>query len=80
MIKKLLTVSLIIALFASCNNSDRNTEDIDNDSTVVDVISEEIPEILLADFDTKAGSFVDKKVTVSGIVDHVCKHGGKKYY
>jgi len=34
--------------------------------------------IALGDFDDIAGDFVDQEVKVKGIVDHVCKHGGKK--
>ncbi len=71
----------IAGLFASCGgNSDNNQND---DSTVVEEISEvktDIVEIALADFDVKAPELVGKTIQVSGIADHICKHGGKKVF
>ena len=80
MIKKLLTVVAIAALFASCNNAGTNEGENNADSTDVAVIEETITEIPLAEFDAKAAEFVDKTVIVTGIVDHICKHGGKKLF
>ena len=34
--------------------------------------------ITVADFADKAGDLTGKTVTIKGIVDHVCKHGGQK--
>lgn len=39
---------------------------------------EATPKIALADFNKEAANWVGKEVEVAGIVDHVCKHGGKK--
>jgi len=39
---------------------------------------EKTPKIALADFNKEAAKWVGKEVEVAGIVDHVCKHGGKK--
>lgn len=78
MIKKLLTVVAIAALFASCTGeagSKENTETSLNES-----IQTTLPMIALSEFDAKAGEYVDKEVNVEGIVDHVCKHGGKKLF
>lgn len=78
MIKKLLFVSAIVALFASCGE-ESNTTTTPNDTASVTVTKNaEATEILMSDFETKATDFVGKEVKVSGIVDHVCKHGGKK--
>lgn len=38
------------------------------------------PLIVIGEFDIKAGDYVDQEVKVSGIVDHLCKHGGKKLF
>jgi len=79
MIKRFLSIVAIAALFASCNNAGTNEEENNADSTKVEVaVEEEIPVILLTEFAEKAGNYVDKKVKVTGIVDHICKHGGKK--
>jgi hypothetical protein len=79
MIKKLLTVAAILGLFANCQTEQNNTGDQEN--TVENVEQnqqEEVPEINITDFDAQAANYVGKEVKVKGIVDHVCKHGGKK--
>lgn len=40
----------------------------------------EAKEMTIADFNTHAGEMVDQIVTVSGTVDHVCKHSGKRLF
>ncbi len=69
--KKILIIIGFLALFISCADA---TKKKDKENTEVT----EKPMIALVDFDTKAGDFVDKEVQIKGIVDHVCKHGGKK--
>jgi len=75
MIKKILILSAVVLFFAACRGDE---SDVKNDSDTTSVESAEMPEINLSEFDTKAGEFVGKEIRVSGIVDHVCKHGGKK--
>lgn len=53
------------------SNMEQNEELIISETT-------EVPILTIAEFDTKAGDFVNEEVKVRGIVDHVCKHGGKK--
>jgi len=78
MIKRFLFLSAIVALFASCGE-DTNTNTTPNDTASVTISKNaEATEILMSDFDAKAANLVGKEVKVSGIVDHVCKHGGKK--
>jgi hypothetical protein len=76
MLKKILTIAAIAALFASCGNEQKTEEN--KTETSVETTQAETPEIILGEFDQKAGEFIDKEVKVKGIVDHVCKHGGKK--
>ena len=75
MIKKIFLLSAIVLIFAACND-DSNSNDDQNDTTVIS--GSEMPVIMLPEFESKAGEFVGKEIEVSGIVDHVCKHGGKK--
>ena len=73
--KKLTLIAIVFSLIMACKSETKQVENNEVEST------EEItatPELALADFDEKAGNFVDKEVKVKGIVDHVCKHGGKK--
>lgn len=75
MIKKFLTIVAIAGLFASCGGGQQT----DENQTEANVETEQTtPEIALGDFESLAGNHVDSEILVSGIVDHVCKHGGKK--
>lgn len=67
--KKIVLLISIVALFISCEDTSKkkNIEE-----------AAKIPTLALAEFDAKAGEFLDKEIQVKGIVDHVCKHGGKK--
>jgi len=74
--KKTLLFLSIIALFSSCGESPKQAST--NDATETTTI--ETPTFSLADFNIEAGKWVNKEVKVTGIVDHVCKHGGKKLF
>lgn len=71
---KLLLVFAAAIIFAGCSGEQKK-ETTHGDSTKQDT---QTPKIELAKFNNEAGKHVDQKVAVSGIVDHVCKHGGKK--
>ncbi len=74
--KKFFISLSIIALFISCgNNTPKAEESVANETTSI-----EKPMLTLANFDTEAGDFVDKEIQIEGIVDHVCKHGGKRIF
>lgn len=73
--KNLITILALVFVVFACKNE---TKEPVTDTTETTEVKVETPEIALADFDTKAGEFVDKEIMVKGIVDHVCKHGGKK--
>lgn len=75
MIKKIFLISAVVLIFAACNDESNNSDEM-NDSSIVS--GSEIPELLLTDFESAAGEYVGKEIKISGIVDHVCKHGGKK--
>jgi len=73
--KRIILFLAVIALTVSCAKNTK-TESKTELNTVE--IKTEKPILALADFDSKAGNWIDKEVEVKGIVDHVCKHGGKK--
>lgn len=73
--KKLLVILLGAALISCSNEKQENLNESENVLISNDL---EIPVLSIAEFDYKAGDFVNKEVQVKGIVDHVCKHGGKK--
>ena len=66
---RLLTYFILILLTISCNTKE-NTKDAETANIKY--------EIALKNFDADAANFIGKEVQISGIVDHVCKHGGKK--
>lgn len=68
----LTVITSLIIFMISCKTDTKKVEEVGK-TTVV-----ETPVLALSEFDTKAGDFVNKEVKVQGIVDHVCKHGGKK--
>jgi hypothetical protein len=72
--KNILLVLLISIVSFSCK-SDKKAE-AQNEEKTIEIV--EIPKVALGEFDTKAGEFIGKEVEITGIVDHVCKHGGKK--
>lgn len=73
---KNLWIFLVAALLLSCSNEKQNQESINPEQDLIVVV--DVPLLTIAEFDTKAGEYVDAEVQVKGIVDHVCKHGGKK--
>jgi len=77
--KKLLIAIAAIAFIAvSCeNNTTTQKEDIKKTQMLV---VDEITAINLADFDSLVENFSGKKISFSGTVDHVCKHGGQKMF
>lgn len=72
--KKLLLLIIISGLFIACGTNQSNeAEQVSEEQVAIN-----IPQIDIAAFDIDAGQYVDREIEVSGIVDHVCKHSGKK--
>jgi len=78
MIKKLFAIALIAGLFASCaGDADKNETNNNNLSDEANATTE-IPVVTIAEFNTNAGEFAGMEIQVAGIVDHICRHGGKR--
>ena len=73
--KKIAIILVLVLAFTACKNETEKVEDTAQQTEEVNV---ETPLLAIADFDAKAGGFVSKEIKINGIVDHVCKHGGKK--
>jgi hypothetical protein len=80
MIRKLLMFTAIAVVLASCGGGAGTNEEVQDETTSMDATQTETPMIAIGEFDSKAGEFVDQEIMVEGIVDHVCKHGGKKLF
>lgn len=72
--KKVISIILIAVLFIACKTESNKADGMEKQTE----ISVETPFLAMAEFNTKAGDFVNKEVKIQGIVDHVCKHSGKK--
>ena len=70
--KKIVFLLVVIISFISCKTETKKVEEVKESKTI------ETPMLAIGEFDAKAGEFVNKEIQVKGIVDHVCKHGGKK--
>lgn len=60
-------------LFVSCAGDAEKKEKSDEAT-----VQSEIPLLTIAEFNTEAGKYAGKEVQVEGIIDHVCRHGGKR--
>lgn len=63
-------------LFMACSNQEK--EVVNSDELIVESVESEISILEIGDFDLKAGEYLNTEIQIRGIVDHVCKHGGKK--
>ena len=71
--KKITFILVLLIALTSCKTENKKIDTTSEINTDI-----ETPFVSLNEFDTKAGEFVNKQIKVNGIVDHVCKHGGKK--
>jgi len=69
--RKLLILLAAVALLSSCKQNTNTTTD--NKEVVTEATF-----IALSDIQAKGAEFVDQEIQTKGIVDHVCRHSGKK--
>ncbi|PLX09184.1 MAG: hypothetical protein C0598_11985 [Marinilabiliales bacterium] len=76
--RNLLFILIAIAFIAvSCENTPEKAEQKEK---TTEVVSNEIVNVTMADFDSLANGLVGKNIALSGLVDHVCTHGGQKMF
>ena len=73
----LFFIAFAFVLF-SCENSDKQTITKNETEQNTTVDPEEIAVVDLSEFSGQAENLVGKTIVITGIVDHVCKHGGQK--
>ncbi len=71
-------MTVLFLLTYACSNGKGGTDE-NSDSTKNAQLSE-IQTLSVSNFDSLAKNFVDKQIKVKGIVDHVCREGGKKLF
>ena len=76
--KKLLFAIIALAFIAiSCENTATKT----NDETETEVVViDDIILVEMVEYDSLVEYLAGKKISISGTVDHVCKHGGQKLF
>jgi hypothetical protein len=75
--KKIIgVISIFLLVLSSCNNNSVD-KSVNSDSTKVTQVGKIYD---VDDFDSIAANFVDKEIQVKGIVDHVCREGGKRLF
>ena len=80
MIKRFLLIAGVALFLGSCSG-EATTNDTENaNDTIAEETGSDIPVLVLGEIEEKAGEFIDQEVQVVGIVDHICKHGGKKIF
>ncbi len=77
--KNFAFILVIFGLLLTACGSEGETKET-TDSTNTSQVVEEAPMVKIGEFETVAANYVDKTVKVKGIVDHVCRHGGKKLF
>jgi hypothetical protein len=75
--KKIFNLLVILSLlFSACSNGkNENSESSDSTKT-----AQMLQTYTVSAFDSVAKNYVDKQIQVKGIVDHVCREGGKKLF
>lgn len=68
---KIFGILAVMFVFAACSKQ----EDAKSDA-----VEAEIPLVKVADFESQAEKFVNKKVLIEGTVVHVCAHSGKRVF
>lgn len=69
--RKIVLLGVVAMMFVACGGpkTDKKSDDV----AKVEVLS-------VDQFMTQADSLVGEKITVEGVADHVCKHGGKRMF
>ena len=78
--KKSIIIISVLALSISCTDTNKIDNNAETENMEISDNTTNLPVLTIAEFEVKAAEWVDKEVQVNGIVDHVCKHGGKKLF
>ncbi|MBS0010913.1 MAG: hypothetical protein KFF49_05865 [Bacteroidales bacterium] len=73
MIKRILGISIIMAMIAACGNTAENKSAASENEAGK-------AELTFASLTENPGDFIGKEITVEGKVVHVCMHSGKKMF
>ncbi len=72
MIKKVLGILAVTTIMFSCGNKEQKKEGASSDKGIALVTVDQVMVDIQA--------YVDKQIQIEGVVNHVCKHGGKRMF
>lgn len=76
--KRIVFLSILFFLSIACSTTNNDQVNDLTAGTNDAGSATDMPKLTIDDFDVTAGAYVNKEIEISGIVDHVCKHSGKK--
>jgi hypothetical protein len=77
MIKKVIILFVAMAFISACNNTQKPSGETGES---MQELNTELVTLTIKDFDNQASEYVGKEVQISGLVNHTCKHGGKRMF
>ena len=76
MIKKISFLIFIATVTFACNNTQQSGEIKTDKNDATEIATE----VTVANFEQMAGDLVGKEVSLTGLVNHTCKHSGKRMF
>ncbi len=76
MIKKIFSLIFIATIAFACNNTQQSGEIKTEKNEATEIVTE----VTVANFEHMAGDLVGKEVSLKGLVNHTCKHSGKRMF
>jgi len=73
--KKIVLLLGAVVLFTACNRAPKENSEAKADAAPVEITSISVAQAL-----ADPASLVNKEVSITGMVTHVCKHGGQKLF
>lgn len=73
--QKIILLLVVAVLFSSCNQASQNESTQSSSSDLEKVVSATVEELL-----AEPSDYEGKQVAISGMVTHVCRHGGQKCF
>lgn len=77
MITRIFYLFIVLIVAVACNNTQNAGTD---DATTTNEETATITEITVANFIADAGTYAGQEVTLTGLVNHTCKHGGQRMF
>ena len=72
--KKVFFFIVLVSLFVGCKNSTQSTQ------TTATISQDSVLFLNVDEFLANQAEYVDRQVVVTGMVSHICKHGGQKLF